>query len=239
LALATLAARCIREATVFDDTSDMLVRWAREVVGDAAVHLGPPPPFTPGHGVAIRLLDITPQPVPRERRYRRLHASLRYLVTAWADDDATAHRLLGRLTFAAMQHPTIELRPEPPPVALWQALGLAPRPGLLLECRAFHDMPEDDDSIPVRRTIFASTPDARLDGRVVGADGRPVDRATVAVPKYHLRAETDDAGRFHLPPLPRNERATLVVHANGQQQAIDLVNAGGRSAGVVIQLDRM
>lgn len=223
---------------MFDDTSDMLVHWAREVAGDAAVHLGPPPPFTPGHGVIVRLLDITPRPAPRERRYRRLHASLRYLITAWAEDDATLHRLLGRLTFAAMQHPTIELRPEPPSMALWQALGMTPQPALLLECRAFHDMPEDEETTPVRRTIFASTPDSRLDGRVVGADGRPVDRATVAVPKYHLHAETDDAGRFHLPSLPRNERATLVVHANGQQQAVDFVNAGGRSAGVVIQLDR-
>lgn len=221
---------------MFDDTSETLMNWAQQVIGDATVHLGAPPPIRTGHGVAFRLLDITPQPVPHERRFRRLHASLRYLATAWADDDTTVHKLLGRLTFAAMRHETIELQPDPPTVALWQALGMAPQPSLLLKCMAFYDMPEEEIP-PSRRTIFATMPDSRLDGRVVGTDGRPVDRAMVVVPKYQMRAQTDDAGRFHLPALPKDERATLVVHAHGHQQAIDLVQSGGRAAGLVIQLD--
>lgn len=222
---------------MFDDTSETLVHWAHEVLGDdSVVRLGPPPSFSPGPGVAFRLLDITPQPVPHERRYRRLFASLRYLVTAWADDDVTVHKLLGRLTFEAMRHETIELQPEPPTVALWQALGMKPEPSLLLKCVAAFDLPEED--VLPRRTIFATMPDSRVDGRVIGTDGRPVDRAMVMVPKYEMRAQTDDAGRFHLPALPRNEPATLVVHAHGRQQAIDLVQSGGRAAGLVIQLDR-
>lgn len=131
---------------MFDDTSEALVAWARGVLGEVTVRLGPPPPSPVGRGVSFQLLDITPQPVPHEWRYRRLHASLRYLATAWADDDATVHNMLGRLTFAAMQHAAIELQPEPPSVALWQALGVRPQPGLLLACQAFHDIPDDDDA---------------------------------------------------------------------------------------------
>lgn len=220
---------------MFDDTSETLVTWAREVLDDATIHLGPPPPSPVGHGVAFRLLDITPQPVPHERRYRRLHANLRYLVTAWADDAVDAHRMLGRLTFAAMRHDTIELHPDPPTVALWQALGVPPQPGLLLTCVAHFDLP-DEDAHP-RRTIFATMPESHVNGRVVGTDGRPVDRAMVVVPKYDMRAQTDDAGRFHLPALPREETATLVVHAHGHAQAVDLVQSGGRAAGLVIQFE--
>jgi hypothetical protein len=114
-------------------------------------------------------------------------------------------------------------------------LNLHPQPGLLITCVAHFDLPEEDAH--PRRTIFATMPESQVNGRVVGTDGRPVDRATVMVPKYQMRAQTDDAGRFHLPALPRNETATLVVQARGHAESVDLVQSGGRAAGLVIQLE--
>ena len=222
---------------MFQDTSETLVQWASEVLGAGAARLGTPSAADAAHGVTFHLLDITPHPAPDGERYRRLHATLRYLATVSSANTAVTHALLGKLTFAAMQHPSIQLDREPPSVALWQALGLPPQAGLLLKCEAYHDLPAREGRL-VTRTIFATTPASHLDGRVVGTDGRPVDRATVAVPKYAMRASTDEAGRFHLPPLPRHESATLVVHANGRQQEVQLVASGGRTAGLVIQLDQ-
>lgn len=165
---------------MFDDTSEALVAWARGVLGDITVHLGPPPPFPMGRGVAFRLLDITPRPVPHERRYRRLHASLRYLATAWADDDVTAHNMLGRLTFAAMQHATIELQPEPPTMALWQALGVPPQPSLIFRCEAFHDLPEDAD-MPERHAMFPRVSGSRRDRHAAGT--REAAASDAALPR--------------------------------------------------------
>jgi hypothetical protein len=225
------------DSIMFQDTSDALLTWAREVLGDVPVRLGSPSPGPTTSGVAFHLLDITPHAGPNGEQYRRLHATLRYLATASAPDASTAHNLLGRVMVAAMQHKTFTLDREPPPTALWQALGVPPQPALLLKCHAHHELSRPEPS-PSRRTIYASTPSSHLDGRVVGADGRPVEQATVVVPKYEMRARTDDGGHFHLPPLPRHETATLVVHAHGRQQTVDLVQAGGRSPGLVIQLDR-
>ena len=222
---------------MFQDTSDALLQWAGDVLGDVPVRLGPPVIGLTGRGVAFHLLDITPHAAPNGEQYRRLNATLRFLATAWAADAATAHNLLGRVMFAAMQHKTFVLDHEPPPMALWQALRVPPQPGLLLKCQAHHELSTAEKVLP-RRTIFATIPSSRLDGRVVGADGRPVDQATVVVPRYAMRARTDDSGRFHLPAPPPHETATLVVHAQGYQQPVDLVPSGGRSAGLVIQLDR-
>ena len=88
------------------------------------------------------------------------------------------------------------------------------------------------------RTIFASTPSSHLTGRVIDAQGRWVDDAEILVPRHELRARTADGGRFRLPALPTRTPTMLVVHTNGRQHQFQLVQAGGRAAGVVIQLSR-
>ena len=89
-----------------------------------------------------------------------------------------------------------------------------------------------------RRTIYASTPCSHFSGRVVDATGRAIEDATVTVPRHAMSARTDDGGRFRLPPLPTQEPTTLWVFANDRQQQYEIVQAGGRSAGVIIQFDQ-
>jgi len=220
---------------MFNDTSEKLMRWANDALSGETVRLGMPPVPATGQGIAFRLLDITPHAAPEPQRYRRLHATLRYLAMTWADEPATAHDLLGRLTVAVMKGSPIALEREPPSLALWQALGLPPQPGLLLRCEAYHDLPAPH-APTTRRTIFATTSSLYLNGRVVGADGRAVEQATVLVPRYDMRTQTDEGGRFQLPAPPSRDPVDLVVHANGRQEQIALVQSGGRAAGVVIQL---
>ena len=220
---------------MFQHTGDALRRWASEVLGEGVVHLGPPPAQRTGRGVSLHLIETTPRVASDAERYRRLCASLRYAAIAWAEKRATADRMLDELMFAVMRHPLIEIDRRPVPDTMWRSLGMMPQPVLLLRCEARHELPPRTLQPPMR-TIYAPTPAGSLNGRVVGADGRAVERATVAVPRYDWRARTDDAGRFRLPALPSQEPVTLVVHANGREEQMRLVQAGGRAAGVVIQL---
>jgi hypothetical protein len=220
---------------MFQQTGEALLRWATEVLGEGVARLGPPPVSPTGRGVSLYLLDITPRAPADAERYRRLRATLRYAAIAWAESTATANQLLDDLLFAARQHPLVRLERERPPADLWHALGMAPGPAVLFSCEAHHEL-SPRCAPPHLRTIYATTPASHLSGRVVGADGRAVDRATVAVPKYEMHAKTDDAGRFTLPALPSQEPVTIVVHANGREEQLRLVQAGGRAAGVVIQL---
>jgi hypothetical protein len=220
---------------MFQEAGEALLRWAIGVLDDRVVRLGPPPASPVGSGMVLHLLDITPLAPADAERHRRLRATLRYAAIAWADNTASAHQMLDELMFAAMQHPLVRLDRERSLETMWQSLGMAPLPALVLRCEAHHDLPSRSVRPPMR-TIYATTPASHLSGRVVGSDGRAVDRAVVAVPRYEMRARTDDAGRFNLPALPSQEPVTLVVHANGREEQLRLVQSGGRAAGVVIQL---
>lgn len=220
---------------MFQHNGEALRRWASGVLGDDLVHLGPPPAQRAGRGLALHLIEVTPLAVSNADRYRRLCATLRYAAIAWAEKVATADRMLDELMFAVMRHPLLDIDRRPVPDTMWRLLGMPPQPVLLLRCEARHELTPRILEKPMR-TIYAPTPADSLSGRVVGADGRAVERATVAVPRYEWQARTDDAGRFRLPSLPSQEPVTLVVHANGREEQMRLVQAGGRAAGVVIQL---
>jgi hypothetical protein len=91
------------------------------------------------------------------------------------------------------------------------------------------------EATSTRRTVFVPTPASHLSGRVLDLNGRWVDDAEIVLPRHELRTKTSDGGRFRLPALPTQAPTTLVVSAHGRQQEYQLVQAGGRAAGVVIQ----
>jgi hypothetical protein len=220
---------------MFQKAEKALLRWATGILGEGLVRLGPPPASPAGRSVTLHLLDVTPDTPAAAEPHRPPRATLRYAAIAWAEETAAAQQMLDELMFAAMQHPLVQLDRRRPPATMWQALDIAPLPALLLRCDGRHEPPAPLARPPVR-TIYATTPASHLSGRIVGADGRAVDRATVAVPRYEMRARTDDAGHFKLPALPSQEPVTLVVHANGREEQLRLVQTGGRAAGVVIQI---
>jgi hypothetical protein len=222
---------------VFQETSDRLVKWASDTVGEAIARIAPPPQKPKGRGIGLHLLDLEPLPPPHGPRQQRLHVTLRYLVTVWAESPADTQRLLGTLTFAAMQHPELEIDRTPPPLALWQAFAVAPQPCLLLRCQAFTDIPARKVAI-VTKPVFESSIARHLAGRVIAASGAPVADATIEVPEYRLEARTGERGEFELPAMPAAPQVRLVVKSLRGEQTVDVSPPAIAGDPLVIQLQK-
>lgn len=139
---------------MFQQTSTRILDWIAETLGERIVVLAPPPAMPAGRGVSLHLLDLEPVPATNGRR-DRLEVVLRYLITAWAERAEDSHAQLGRLAVAAMTHPEFELDSDPPPVSLWEALGVPPQPCLLLRATARHELPHAPARIVVSNLFEA------------------------------------------------------------------------------------
>jgi hypothetical protein len=121
-----------------DEAGDRLRAWVQTVAGavspDVSVSLDPPAAAPAGRGVGLYLLELDAAPVGQGARRPALRLAVRYLVTAWAETPALAHRLLAAIAFAALEAPESELVAELRPLApeAWAAFGVLPRPSLFL-----------------------------------------------------------------------------------------------------------
>ncbi|MET8908147.1 carboxypeptidase-like regulatory domain-containing protein [Micromonospora sp. NPDC004551] len=91
--------------------------------------------------------------------------------------------------------------------ALWRALGVRPRPALLLDVPARIDRPVPA-APPVRQPLRLRQLDMRtLDGRVVGPERQPLAAMRVELVGTAQATETDAAGRFRLVGVPHDPDA--------------------------------
>src|SRR4051812_17449817 len=104
---------------MIDQLDTTLVRWAGKILGDINVTLTPPQPAVSGQGVSLYLLEIVHMPVGRGLRLTPSQISLRYLITAWAEQPEEAHRMLGELVFAALAEKEFEVEQERLPLSAW------------------------------------------------------------------------------------------------------------------------
>jgi hypothetical protein len=118
--------------TMIDEVDQRLRAWVGRVLGEVPVSLDVPERESVDRTVGLYLLELSPAPEGRTMRRPRLRVSLCYLVTTGADTPEQAHRMLGELVFAALEEPDFEVDVTPVPVALWSALGVAPRPAFRL-----------------------------------------------------------------------------------------------------------
>lgn len=189
-------------ARVIDEVDGRLKAWVETVLGQAPVTFAPPADARPEAGISLYLIELLAAPAGRAETHRTHELSLRYLVTAWADEPAEAHRLLGTLVFAAMEDAELEVEIEPLPAPQWLALGATPRPSFFLRAplRRARRQPR---VAPVRKRLridlVASSP---LRGLVLGPDDAPLPGARVDIPRLHLACYTESDGRFHFPRVP-------------------------------------
>ncbi len=174
--------------------------WVRGVVGPVEVSLQ-----APGHettpGVGLYLLDLLPSAPPNGSGRPPLQVLLRYLVTSAAESPKEAHRILGNLVFAAMEHNEFDVELAPLGSQTWAALGVAPRPSFLLRVPARRERPQP--SAPLVRSVVVQTGQVRvLEGQVVGPGGRCLPQAQIAAAALRLATRTDDDGRFRFANLP-------------------------------------
>lgn len=168
-------------------------------------------------GASVYLLEFLVNPAPRGPSLPPLALQLRYLITTWSADVATAHRLIGELTFAALAGPDIEVEPTPVPAALWQAFGLAPRPALVLRVPVTRARPATV-APRVRERVTVRFDDGEpLQGCLLGPGRTPIMAATIILPSLKLSTQTDNHGRFLFAKVPRDPPVTeLQISTRGR-----------------------
>jgi hypothetical protein len=193
-------------------TQDLLA-WLAQTAGQSA-RLGLPQDGAPD-GLSLWPLELRPQRQTRSGGSQRepFRFGVRYLLTA---SGPQALRLLDKvLTAAALAgDPQFSLEAGDP--ALWRALGVPPRPAVLIEAPAQILHPEVHVSPvlqPLRITII---PRVLLTGRVVGPGDVPLAAMRVEVLGTSYKTETDAQGRFTIAGVPEAPEVRLRLVGRGQ-----------------------
>jgi hypothetical protein len=207
---------------MIDQVDKDLVAWMQDVLDDVPISLAPPNDSQKGHGISVYLLEFAQSTVLRGGPKRpSLQFSLRYLVSAWAEDTADAHRSLGNLIFAAMEHPTYQLDFEPLPMELWTAFGILPRPSIILTAPARLDRLEPE--LPVVRVppVVQGTPVVGFFGRILGPEDIPLANIAVEFPPLQLNTRTDNKGYFHFAGIPGGKKS-IQLRLKGKGKILDI-----------------
>lgn len=206
---------------MIEQADTRIVAWIKEVLGDVEVTLAPPGSHGNSDSVNCYLLALTDSPLIRAVPSTPLRLELRYLITTYAGEILRAHRMLGQLALASVDHPDWVRDLEPLPADLWLAFGVAPQPALMLRVPLRWDRPEPT-------TIRVTTPlEIRLgmvgkfQGVLLGPGEQPLAFASVGLPELGLSTTTDLDGRFCFAAVPLEPGTQhLLIHTKGQ--AFDL-----------------
>ena len=211
---------------MIDQIDRQLERWIESILDHIEVSLAPPGESGTGRGVNLYLMELVNNPPARGLRRPPIQMMLRYLVTTRADNPEDAHKILGDLVVAALENAEFEVELESLPVAVWTALGVAPRPCFVLRVPFRHERPEKlaprvKHPLVVKHARFRS-----LHGQVLGPESIPIMNARVELPALQLSTHTDSSGRFHFSAVPAEPRVKLLrVLAKGQEFSINTEQA--------------
>jgi hypothetical protein len=223
---------------VIDEIDRRLESWAENVVGAGLTSLALVEPPPGGRGVSLYLLDLVHQPAARDVPQPYLDFTLRYLVTAWSQDSAEGHRLLADLLVAAAANAEYEVELGSPPLEMWTALKIPPRPAFVLRVPARKELPVRRARMVRRPLTLEIAPAGPLIGFCLGPEAMPLTGALVELPALNVSTRTDHDGRFAFTAVPRDTQH-LVVRATAKGKTITM-DAGARAAGakpLVIQFD--
>jgi hypothetical protein len=206
------------------DEVDRRVRdWMLAVLERVDVVLSEPGPSdTEFKGVSLYLLGMSDSPPLRTNSRPPLQISLQYLVTTWSTDPEEAHRWLGQLLFAAMEHAEFQLDLSPVSPAVWAGFRTSPRPSfrLAVPCRQVRRQPV---ARPVLQPLVVrQSPVRPLTGRVLGPGDVPVMGARIEIPGTGQYTRTDAQGRFHFAQVPTDPPPAMIeVKARGREMLVD------------------
>lgn len=198
---------------MIEQADEEVLDWVRAAIPDVAVRIAAPPPADAESGVWIHLLSVQPVATARGVKRPPLELALRYLVTTLSDDEGDAHRWLGILAFGALEVTEWQVERTPPPLELWRAFGVPPRPAFIVAVPVRLERPEKEVPLVRRPPVVRSSPIAELAGVIVGPDDVPITGATVEIPSLQLNAQTNHDGAFRFPTVPATSAVSLVVRA--------------------------
>jgi hypothetical protein len=206
---------------MIDEVDRRLKDWVKSILEGVEVHFTAPNNAAEQRGIGLYLMEVVVMPPASTTKLPPLQVALRFLVTSWSEDPEEAHRLLGELVFAAMENPELEVELAPVSVAVWRALGVAPRPSFVIRVplQRVRHMPKAKPvtAFPIVTTLAVVS----LHGVVRGPNDIPLADAEVQVPALRLTARTDYKGRFHFSGVPGDGKMkTLRVRAKGQELSL-------------------
>jgi hypothetical protein len=172
-----------------------------------------------------------PQSITRAERRTETQIVLRYLATSWAEQRDEAESLLCKLAFHLLERGAggpdgrseIVVEAPPPPLELLAALGLPPRPALMLGLTLVHV----ESQAPARRVahppIIRAELSESLAGILIGPDEQPIAAAQVEFPALGRITETDHTGRFRFTGVLADPTGqTIRVRARGIERSFRL-----------------
>jgi hypothetical protein len=204
---------------MIEEIDQHLSNWITSVCSkDIEVSLRPPGTMGDKKVVGLYLKDILPSVPHHGNRRLPLQVLLRYLITSWAESPQEAHQVLGKLLFAAMEHPGFEVELAPIPTEVWNAFGIIPVPAFMLCLPLRVERPEKTDQL-IRLPIEISKSGlASMGGMVMGPGKIPLTNARVELSTHNLVVRTDVKGRFLFPAVPTQpSRKKLCITARGQK----------------------
>ncbi len=211
---------------MIDQTDSVLQEWIKSVVGSVEVILGSPVLLDGKRGVCLYLLALAESPATWIKRQLPRRVALRYLITAWAEDEKEAHSFLGKLLVAAMEKQEYEIDLTEVPATLWTAFGIAPRPAFMLYVPFSVEKPAPTPKLVQGPLVVHGSPIRSLHGIVLGPGDIPVVGAAVELPALQLRGHTDVRGRFRFAAVPSEPLdLQLIVRARGQIQNVTVDHA--------------
>lgn len=223
---------------MIDQVDRELKAWVESIVTGVDVVLGLPRSLEGNARVNLYLLSLADPPPAWGHRHPVVRVALRYLVTAWAEDDEQAHALLGRLIVAVMEKHEYELDLTEPPASFWTVSGHVPRPAFTVCVPLPLERPEPiakfvSAPLQVRSVLLMS-----LHGIVLGPGDIPIAGASVELPGLQLSTHTDGRGRFSFATVPADAGATrLRVKAKGRVQSITVEQPASDHEPLAIRFD--
>lgn len=221
---------------MIEHTDKLLQDWVNKTLGTVTVSFVPPADKTTGAGVNLYLLELLPTPPASTGRRTPSQFSVRYLVSTWADDPAAAHRLLGDLALAAMDHEEMEVDLEAISAETWIALHAIPRPAFFLRLLVRQPRPEPDSKYVKQPLILHSAPAVTLVGRVEGPGDIPIAGARIELPMFNRATFTDHHGLFSFATIPADLPIRLIVKAKGRVQSVNVDRPTSEADPAIIRL---
>lgn len=209
---------------MIEQVDGRLRAWVQSVLDGVDCALSAPGVGRSGRGVSLYLLELAAMPPLRERKRPPLQFMAHYLVTTWADEPEETHRLLGRLAFAAMDSPDMDVAFDPLPPAAWQAFGLPPQPSFILHVPVRLERPEAAVPLVRQPLVLQTAPLVELQGIIVGPDDLPIARARVELPSLNRVTYSDAKGGFRF----------VGVAGDGQARQLRVV-AKGKTLDVTVE----
>lgn len=222
---------------MIDQVDSRLREWAANTLDIRTISLRPPTDDQSDRGASLYLVELISAPPLRTVQRPPLQLSLRYLVSTWAEEPEEAHRLLGGLVFAAMEHPEFEVEIEPVPAAVWMALGVIPRPSFFLRVPLRRERPQPEAKYVRKPLVVQTAPVTNLSGVVVGPEEIPLVGATVTLPALHRSTQTDEKGRFQFAAVPASHLERLSVRAKGREFEVSIQQQVAAGEPIVIHFN--